>query len=100
MRSVFSIAACLIFAVTGAEGQEQMVPPAGPGVFTAKEAAPGTFHLVVAGHQFTSRGEAEKYLAYRAARLTVEKGGNWFHFVEERAKGESMEPVPARDPAA
>jgi len=75
-----------------------MVPPAGPGVFTAKPAGPGTFKLVVTGHTFTSRGEIEKYLAYRAARLTIEQGGEWFAFAEDRGKGETAEAAPARDP--
>jgi hypothetical protein len=75
-----------------------MVPRAGPGIFTVKLSGPGTFKLVVTGHTFTSRGEIEKYLAYRAARLTVEQGGQWFTFNEERAKGETAEPVPVRDP--
>jgi hypothetical protein len=75
-----------------------MVPPAGPGVFTAKPAGAGTFKLVVTGTTFTTRGEIEKYLAYRAARLTIEQGGTWFTLSEDRAKGETGVPVPARDP--
>jgi len=77
-----------------------MVPPAGPGVFTVvKASAPETFKLVVAGHTFTSRGDIEKYLAYRAARHTVEQGGSWFTLKEDRAKGETAEPAPPRDEA-
>jgi len=74
-----------------------MVPPVAPGVFTAKPSGPGTFKLVVTGHTFTSRGDIEKYLAYRAARLTIEQGGEWFTFTEDREKGETAEPAPARD---
>lgn len=76
----------------------EMVPPAGPGVFTSKQVRPGTFKLVVAGHMFTSRGEIEKYLAYRCARLTIEQGANWFTFKEDRGKGDTVEAVPVRDP--
>ncbi len=75
-----------------------MVPPAGPGVFTVKPAGPDTFKMVVAGHTFTSRGEIEKYLAYRAARQTVEQGGTWFTLNEDRGKGDTAVPVSARDP--
>lgn len=75
-----------------------MVPPADPGVFTAKPSGHDTFKLVITGHTFTSRTEIEKYLAYRAARHAVEQGGTWFTFTEERAKGETAVPVPARDP--
>ena len=64
-----------------------MVPPAGPGVFTVKPSGPGTFKLVVTGHTFTSRGDIEKYLAYRAARLTIEQGGQWFTLNEDRGTG-------------
>jgi hypothetical protein len=59
---------------------------------------PGAFKLVVAGHTFTSRGEIEKYLAYRAARLTIEQEAEWFTFKEDRGKGETVEAVPVRDP--
>ena len=75
-----------------------MVPPAGPGVFTVNPSGPGAFKLVVTGHTFTSRGEIEKYLAYRAARHTVEQGGTWFTLNEDRGKGETALPMPARDP--
>src|SRR5688572_18545581 len=90
----------LMFCLTAvaADQAPPMVPPAGPGVFTVKQLAPGTFKLVVAGHTFTSRGEIEKYLAYRAARHTIEQGGTWFTLKEDRAKGETAVPVPVRDP--
>src|SRR5262245_14601695 len=91
----FGIAACIAFAADPA-----MVPPAGPGVFTVKPAGPNTFKLVVAGHTFTPRREIEQYLAYRAARHTIDQGADWFTLNEDRAKGETVEPVPARDPDA
>jgi len=75
-----------------------MVPPADPGVFTVKELWPETFRLVVAGHTFTTRSDIEKYLAYRAAQLTIEHGAAWFTFKEDRGKGETAVPVPVRDP--
>jgi hypothetical protein len=53
--------------------------------------------LVVTGHNFTSRGEIEKYLAFRAAELTLEQRGTWFTFSEIRGKGDTV-PVPKRDP--
>jgi hypothetical protein len=59
---------------------------------------PGTFKLTVAGHTFTKRGDIEKYLAYRAAQLTMEQGADWFILKEDRAKGETVVPVPVRDP--
>jgi hypothetical protein len=75
-----------------------MVPPADPGVFTVKQLGPGTFKLTVAGHTFTSRAAIEKYLAYRAARHTIEQGADWFNFKEDRGKSETAVPVPVRDP--
>ena len=75
-----------------------MEPPAGPGVFTVKPSGPSTFKLVVTGHVVTSRGDIEKYLAYRAARHTVEQGGSWFTLKEDRGQGETAVPIPARDP--
>ena len=92
---VFGILGCV--ALTAAQEHPPMVPPAGPGVFMAKPAGPGAFKLVVTGHTFTSRGDIEKYLAYRAARLTVEQGGTWFTFNEDRGKGATV-PAPVRDP--
>ena len=87
----------ICFSLAAADTNE-MVPPAGPGVFNAKQVGPGAFNLVVAGHTFTSRGDIEKYLAYRCARLTIEHGDAWFTFKEDRGKGETFEPVPVRDP--
>ncbi len=89
------IAICVSLA---AADTSEMVPPAGPGVFTAKQVSPGTFKLVVAGHIFTSRGDIEKYLAYRCARLTIEQTADWFTFKEAREKGETAEAIPVRDP--
>lgn len=96
------LVAGLVFCLVARAADPPMVPPAGPGVFTAKESRPGSgvFRLAVAGRAFTSRGEIEKYLAYRAAQLTIEKGGDWFTFTEDRVgPGEtsSAVPVPARD---
>ena len=61
-----------------------MVPPAKPGVFTATKKGATGYHLVVAGHKFTSRDDIEKYLAWRAADLTMA----------------DKVPAPKRDPAA
>jgi hypothetical protein len=89
----------IVFAACVALAADQpMVPPAGPGVFTAKQVKPGTFQLIVAGHAFTNRGDIEKYLAWRAAQHTIEQGADWFTLNEDRAKGETAVPVPARDP--
>jgi hypothetical protein len=93
---VFGILGCV--ALAAGQADSPMVPPAGPGVFTTKPLGQGTFRLVVTGHTFTSRSAIEKYLAYRAAQLTIEQGGQWFTFKEDRAKGETAVPAPARDP--
>jgi len=74
-----------------------MVPPAAPGVFTMQKKGVNGFHLVVKGHAFTSRSDIEKYLAWRAADLTLQQHGNWFTFSEIRAKGDTV-PAPRRDP--
>ena len=90
---------CVVFGIVGyaalaaAQVDPPMVPAAGPGVFTVKPSGPGTFKLVVTGHTFTSRGDIEKYLAYRAARLTIEQGGQWFTLNEDRGKGETAVPA-------
>ena len=97
MKLGIALGIAVCFSLAAADTNE-MVPPAGPGVFTAKQVRPGTFKLVVAGHGFTSRGDIEKYLAYRCARLTIEHGADWFTFKEDRGKGETVEAVPVRDP--
>ena len=75
-----------------------MVPAAKPGVFTATKKGANGYHLAVAGHKFSTRSDIEKYLAWRAADLTMAQKANWFTFVETRAKGDSAA-VPKRDPA-
>ena len=75
-----------------------MVPPAKPGVFTATKKGATGYHLVVVGHKFSTRSDIEKYLAWRAAELTMEQKSNWFTFVESRTKTDTA-PVPKRDPA-
>jgi len=75
-----------------------VVPDAAPGIFTAQQRGPARFHLVVTGHAFTSREAIEKYLAYRAAKLTMDQHFSWFSLVESRAKGDTA-PVPKPDPS-
>jgi hypothetical protein len=87
-------------AAAAASDNPPMVPPASPGVFTVKKSGPNSFHLVLAGHKFTNRSDIEKYLAYRTAQLTIEQKGDWFTFVESRAKGETADPPPKPDPGA
>ncbi len=72
-----------------------MVPPAAAGVFSVEKKGV-RLHLTVTGHKFTARADVEKYLAYRAAELTLEQKGSWFTFAETRAKGDTV-PVPKRD---
>jgi hypothetical protein len=73
------------------------VPPAAPGVFSSQKRGAAEFHLAVTGHAFTTRDDVEKYLAYRAAELTMDRHFEWFMFVEHRAKDDKV-PVPKPDP--
>jgi hypothetical protein len=75
-----------------------MVPPAAAGVFSVQKKGASRLHLTAVGHKFTSRGDVEKYLAYRAADLTLQQKATWFTFIEARAKGDTV-PAPKRDPA-
>jgi len=84
-------------ASANAQDQAPEVPPAKPGVFAAAKKGATGYHLVVAGHKFTTRSDIEKYLAWRAADLTIAQKASWFTFVESREKGDSA-PVPKRDP--
>lgn len=90
------------FAAEPAPAQTQasetlpMVPAAGPGIFASQKKGASGFHLVVTGHKFTSRDEIEKYLAYRAAELTMAQKANWFTFTEVRAKSDIVA-APKRD---
>jgi hypothetical protein len=90
------------FAAEPAPAQPQMsetlpmVPPAGPGIFASQKKGASGFHLTVTGHKFTSRDEVEKYLAYRAAELTMAQKANWFTFTETRVKSDTVA-APKRD---
>jgi hypothetical protein len=84
-------------AIVAAETPPTVASPA-PGVFAVQKRGAKGLHLVVTGHKFTSRGDIEKYLAYRAAELTREQKGSWFTFVEVRTKGDTL-PVPKPNPA-
>lgn len=75
-----------------------VVPPAAPGVFSVQKKGNNRFHLVVTGHRFTSRQAIEFYLAYQASEVAQKQKGNWFTFIESRAKGDNA-PIPKRDPA-
>ena len=48
-----------------------MVPAAKPGVYSQQSVSPTRFRLSVTGKTFTSREAVEKYLAWRAAELTL-----------------------------
>ena len=85
-------------ALADAPERLDMVPPAGPGVFKMEKKGADRFHLVLAGHKFTSRDDVETYLAWRAAELTLEQDGRWFSFIEARGRGDAVA-VPRRDPA-
>ncbi|HYS47002.1 MAG TPA: hypothetical protein VEM35_11210 [Rhizomicrobium sp.] len=74
------------------------VPPAKPGVFSQQKRSAIRYHLVVAGHKFTSRDAIEKYLLYRAAELALEQKAGWFTLIESRSKGDTV-PAPKPDPA-
>lgn len=73
------------------------VPPAAPGVFSSQKRSATRFRLSMTGHTFTSRDAIEKYLAYRAAELTMDQHYAWFMFVENRVKGDTA-PMPKPDP--
>lgn len=74
-----------------------MVPPAGPGVFSMQKKGANDLHISVTGHKFTSRAEIENYLAWRAADAAEAEKGTWFTFTEARTKTDTV-PVPKRDP--
>jgi hypothetical protein len=95
----YAVAALALFIGAAVAEELPMVPPAGPGVFAVTESGLNAFRLTVKGTKFTSREAIEKYLAYRAARLTIEKEGTWFTLAEDRGEGDTAEPIPQRDPA-
>ena len=76
-----------------------MVPAAKPGVYFQQTVSPNRFRLTVTGKTFTSREVIEKYLAYRAAELTLAQKGTWFTLVEGRQKGDAG-PEPVNDDPA
>lgn len=76
-----------------------MVPAAKPGVYSQQAVNPTRFRLSVTGKTFTSREAIEKYLAWRAAELTLAQKGTWFTLIEGRQKGDAG-PEPVNDDPA
>jgi hypothetical protein len=74
-----------------------MVPSAGPGVYDEQKIGASGYRLTVRGRNWTSRGEIEKYLAYRAAELTKRQKASWFTLKEARDPDDTMA-VSKRDP--
>ena len=91
-------APCVAQAPAASAANAPEVPAAKPGVFSLQKRNATRFHLAVAGHTFTSRDAIEKYLAYRAAELTLEQKDSWFTLLEARSKGDPVA-VPKPDPA-
>lgn len=101
MKTFFAAALVVTLGLAAAqaastEAQPAMVPAAAPGVYAQKAVAADRFHLTVTGHSFTGRDAIEKYLAWRAADLTLARGDRWFRFIEARHKGDTA-PVLKRD---
>jgi hypothetical protein len=76
-----------------------MVPSAKPGVYSQQTVSPARFRLTVTGKTFTSREAIEKYLAWRAAELTMAQKGTWFTLNEGRQAGDAG-PEPVNDDPA
>ncbi|MES2471253.1 MAG: hypothetical protein V4601_00270 [Pseudomonadota bacterium] len=76
-----------------------MVPAPKAGVYSQQTVNPTRFRLTVTGKTFTSREAVEKYLAWRAAELTLAQKGTWFTLVEGRQKGDAG-PEPVNDDPA
>lgn len=87
-------------AAAAAEAPEDFTPPApaatpevlAAGPFAAKSTGKGKYRISTSGQAFTSREAIEKYLAYRAALLTVQNKSTWFKVVESRRRGDLPPP--------
>ena len=97
MTGKYAPVLALMLLTVGAAAQP--VGPAEPvaGVFAQKRSG-SALHLSVTGHHFTNREALENYLAFRAAKATLEGGFSWFSFTEHRVKGDSVG-IPHADPA-
>ena len=94
-----SVAQTPVSATAPAADVLPMVPAAKPGVYSQQTINPTRFRLTVTGKTFTSREAIEKYLAYRAAELTLAQKGTWFTLVEGRQKTDAG-PEPVNDDPA
>jgi hypothetical protein len=70
-----------------------------PPAFSSQKRGSAKFDLSVTGHALTSRDAIEKYIAYRAAVLTMTEHASWFTLVETRAESDTA-PLPKTDPAS
>ena len=96
MRKLLQIALLVVFPAVAAAQTVGPAEPA-PGIFVLKKTG-ATLHLSVTGRSFTSRAALEYYLAFRAARATMDRGYQWFSFTEHRIPGDTV-PVPKGDAA-
>ena len=94
-----SVAQTPVSATVAAADVLPLVPAAKPGVYSQQAVNPTRFRLTVTGKTFTSREAIEKYLAYRAAELTLAQKGTWFTLVEGRQKTDAG-PEPVNDDPA
>ena len=97
MIGKFAPILALVLLTAGAAAETVGPPEPTRGVFTSKKTGTA-LHLSVTGHHFTSRAALENYLAFRAAKATLDDGFLWFRFAEHRVKGDGAT-VPHADPA-
>src|SRR4051812_37545734 len=96
MRKLLQVALLTLLPAVAAAQPPGPAEPA-PGIFALKKTGAGV-HLSVTGHNFTTRAALENYLAFRAARATMDNRYQWFSFTEHRTAGDSV-PVPKGDAA-
>lgn len=56
------------------------------GGYSQEQLAPDTYRVRFHGNSLTSRETVEAYLLYRAAELTVERGGDWFTILDRETE--------------
>lgn len=65
----------------GKTAQTLVMKAPGEGAFKASEAGDRRHELTFSGKQLGSREQVERYLLYRAALLTTQRGYSWFVFL-------------------
>lgn len=84
--SLAGIAALVISCSQATPYQPESASSAVRGGYSQQQIASDRFRVRFHGNEVTSRETVEAYLLYRAAELTLERGGDWFTIIDRETE--------------